>query len=160
MVKFMALAVGLLGVCTESRLPAFSTAQPRLHGLKKIAVTISTDPDCDLDRHSIKATVESKLRAAGIRVDNGSRSNLNIAIGVSMIRSGAGADLGFAYSIHVGLLQQVYLAHNPNRLTEAVTWERMSLGTSSAKELGVRCARTISREMDEFVSIYLASSEK
>ena len=138
---------------------ALCAAEPRLYGIKKISVAISADPDGDFDRTRIRTAVEEKLRSAGIRVDHASRSQLTVVIGVSMIRSDQGANLGYAYSIHVGLTQPVYLAHNPNRLTEAVTWQAMTLGTASAGELVARCERIVTRQMDEFVSVYLDGAE-
>ena len=157
--KVLALAACFFALHAETKPQAMNAVQPRLYGLKKIAVTISADPDADLDRPGVQASVESKLRSAGIRVDKGSRSQLNVIIGVSLIRSRERL-MGFAYSIHLGLTQQVYLAHNPNRLTQAVTWQTMSLGTSSADELAADCERVIAREINEFVSVYRASAER
>jgi hypothetical protein len=158
--KIPALALLLIAIHAETGPRAVPADRPRLYGIKKIAVTISADPDADLNRQRLQTAVESRLRSAGIRIDRGSRSHLAVVIGLSMIRSGEGMNLGFAYSIHLGLMQQVYLAHNPNRLTQAVTWETMSLGTSSADELAVRCERIIAWKMDEFVSVYLDGAEK
>jgi hypothetical protein len=138
---------------------AATSAHPRLSGLKKIAIGISADPDGDLDSQTLRADVESRLRSVGIHVDPKSRSHLNVIIGVSMIRTSQGARLGYAYSIHFNLTQQVYLAHNPTQLTDAVTWQSMALGTASEAELRRKCEQIIARRMDEFVSAYLEAAE-
>ena len=158
--KIVAAALILCTGCAESLLQASSTDKPRLYGLKKIAVKVSTDPDADLDQRGLQTAIEAKLRSAGIKVDKGSRSHLTVVISVSLIRSAGGENLGFAYSVHLSLIQQVYLAHNPQQLTEAATWQTMSLGTSAENELEGRCRRVIGREMDEFVAVYLSGTEK
>src|SRR5579864_7629798 len=93
----LTLALGLLMSTT------LSGSEPRLYGIKKISVSISADPDGDFDRAKIRTEVEEKLRSAGIRVDHTSRCKLTIVVGVSGIRSDQGANLGFAYSIHIAL---------------------------------------------------------
>ena len=153
--RVLALVLGIALLSAELRNPMHCAERPRLYGIKNIAVSVRADPDGDLDRQKLRTEVESKLRKAGIRVDSNSRSHLNIVIGLSAIRSDQGVGMGFAYSVHLGLTQQVYLAHNPNRMTEAVTWQTMALGIASDRELGSRCERVIGREMDEFVSVYL-----
>lgn len=139
---------------------AHATERPRLYGIKKVAVGISADPDGDLDAQGLRAAVINRLQSAGIRVDPKSRAHLNVVIGVSTIRTDSGGRLGYAYSIHLGLTQQVYLAHNPNQMTDAVTWETMAMGTASATELRQRCEQIVERRMDEFVEVYLEGIEQ
>ncbi len=154
MVRIVLAILSIFAFAAEMGTTTQAAEAPRLYGLKKLAVAISTDPDGDLDRQKLRASVEAKLRSAGIRIDNGARSRLNVVIGLTMIRSDQGTGMGFAYSVHLGLTQQVYLAHNPNQLTEAMTWQTMALGTTSEKELSARCQRAVDREIDEFVSVY------
>ena len=153
--RLLVLILAVWLVSAELRSPAECADRPRLYGIKKLAVTVQADPDGDLDRQKLRAGVEAKLRSAGIRVDNSARVRLNIVIGLSTIRSDRGAGMGFAYSVHLDLTQQVYLAHNPNRLTEAVTWQAMSLGTAPAAELSARCESVVARKTDELIAVYL-----
>src|SRR6266567_8658688 len=109
----------LLSILAISVLTA--AERPRLLGLKKIAVVVAADPLGNLDTRLLQVSVEAKLRQAGLRIDPKSRSRLNVTVGVSDIRAGNGQGLGYAYSIHVSVSQQVYLAHNTNVITDAVT---------------------------------------
>jgi hypothetical protein len=152
MARLLALVAVLAVVSAAER--------PRLYGLKKIAVSVSADPDGDLDRDRLRQLAVSKLQAAGIHVDQKSRSHLNVIIGLSTIRTDKGAGLGYAYSVNLSVSQQVYLAHNPNRLTDAVTWQMQSLGTSSAAELSHKCEQILDRRLDEFVSVYLEATQE
>src|SRR5438132_7815986 len=97
----LAMMVALAGM-------AHAADRPRLMGLKKMAVTVSADPLGNLDEKQLQASVEARLRDAGIRIDPKSRSRLNVAIGVSDIRTDKGEGLGYAYSIHLAVSQQVY----------------------------------------------------
>ena len=135
---------------------AHAADRPRLMGLKKIAVAISADPLGNLDEKQLQTAVESRLREAGIRIDPKSRSRLNVAIGISDIRNEKGARLGYAYSVHLSVSQQVYLAHNSNLMTDAVTWEGLWLGVTSRAELAKACAQSIDRRLNEFVAVYQA----
>lgn len=76
-----------------------------------------------------------------------------MTIGVSDIRAGNGQRLGYAYSIHLAVSQQVYLAHNPNILTDAVTWERLWLGIAATDELGKLCAQSIGRRLNDVLAV-------
>jgi superfamily I DNA and RNA helicase len=134
--------------------------RPRLLGLKKIAVVVAADPLGNLDTHQLQASVEAKLREAGLRIDSKSKSRLNVTVGVSDIRAGNGQGLGFAYSIHVSVSQQVYLAHNTNVMTDAVTWEGLWLGVASKTDLGKACAQSIDRRLNDFVAVYQAGLEE
>ena len=133
--------------------------RPRLMGLKKLAVVVSADPLGNFDEKQLQASVESRLREAGIRIDPKSRSRLNVAIGVSDIRNDKGAGLGYAYSVHLSVSQQVYLAHNSNILTDAVTWEGLWLGVASRAELEKACERSIERRLNDFVAVYEAGRD-
>jgi hypothetical protein len=133
--------------------------QPRLLGLKRIAVAVTAEPDGNLDRHKLRVGIEEKIREAGIRVDPKARSRLDVIIGVTPIKIGKGEDLGVAYSIHFSIRQPVYLAHNSNIMTDAVTWEGMWLGIASRAELNAKCAESISRRINEFVDVYQAGLE-
>jgi len=130
--------------------------RPRLVGLKRVAVTVTADPTGGIDTRQLQSAVESRLKEAGLRVDPKSRARLNVTIGVSDIRAGNGEGLGYAYSIHLGVSQQVYLANNPSVLTDAVTWEGVWLGIASRGDLEARCAQTLARRLDEFVAVYQA----
>ena len=133
--------------------------RPRLVGLKRIAVVVAADPLGDLDTGRLRAAVEARLRDAGIHIDAKARSRLNVTIGVSDIRTGKGEALGYAYSIHVGMSQQVYLANNPSIMTNAVTWEGVWLGIASPGDLGAKCAQSIDKRLNEFVAVYQAGLE-
>jgi phosphate-selective porin len=137
---------------------AQAAGTPRLNGIKKIAIAIAADPDGDFNTQRVRASVENRLRSAGLKIDPKSRSHLNVVMSVSIIRTDSGANVGYAYSIHLDLTQQVYLAHNPNLLTEAVTWQTMSLGTASSAELSRKCEQVIARRVEEFVGVYLAGT--
>lgn len=134
---------------------ATAAERPRLYGIKNITVAVSVDPDGDLDCDRLRVLTASKVRQAGIHVDQKSRSHLNVIIGVSAIRTENGVDLGYAYTINLSVSQQVYLAHNPNRLTDAVTWQTQSMGTASAAELRQKCEQILTRRLEEFVSVYV-----
>jgi hypothetical protein len=150
--SLLALFVALTGV-------AHAAEHPRLMGLKKMAVVVSADPLGNLDEKRLQTSVEARLRDAGIRIDPKSRSRLNVAIGVSDIRNEKGAGLGYAYSVHLSVSQQVYLAHNSNIMTDAVTWEGLWLGVTSRAELGKACAQSIERRLNEFVAVYQAGTD-
>ena len=135
---------------------AYAAERPRLMGVKKLAVVVSADPLGNLDEKQLQTSIESRLREAGIRIDPKSRSRLNVAIGVSDIRNDKGAGLGYAYSVHLSVTQQVYLAHNSNVLTDAVTWEGLWLGVASRADLPKACAQSIDRRLNELVAVYQA----
>jgi hypothetical protein len=128
--------------------------RPRLIGLKRVAVAVTADSTGGLDTRHLKTAVEARLKEAGLRIDSKARSRLNVTIGVSDIRAGNGESLGYAYSLHLGVSQQVYLANNPSVLTDAVTWEGLWLGIASRGELETTCAQSLSRRLDEFVAVY------
>jgi hypothetical protein len=141
-----ALAVGLLA----------AGERPRLVGLKRVAVAVTADSTGGLDTRQLQSAVEARLKDAGLRVDPKARAHLNVTIGVSDIRAGNGDGLGYAYSIHLGVSQQVYLANNPSVLTDAVTWEGVWLGIAARGDLGLKCTQSLARRLDEFVSVYQA----
>jgi hypothetical protein len=152
------MRVFLLSILALSVLTA--AERPRLLGLKKIAVAVAADPLGDLDTHQLQASVEARLRDAGLRIDPKSKSRLNVTVGVSDIRAGNGQGLGYAYSIHVSVSQQVYLAHNTNVMIDAVTWEGLWLGVASRGDLGKACAQSIDRRLNDFVAVYQAGLEE
>ena len=130
--------------------------RPRLMGLKRLAVTVTADPIGGLDTRPLQTAIESRLKDAGLRIDRKAHARLQVTIGVSDIRAGNGQSLGYAYSIHLGVSQQVYLAHNPNVMTDAVTWEGIWLGIASRGDLETKCAQSLAKRMDEFVEVYQA----
>ena len=150
----------LLAILVAAAAPIIAAERPRLTGLKKIAVVVSADPVGNLDEKRLQSSIELRLREAGIRVDPKSRSKLNVAIGISDIRNDKGAGLGYAYSVHLSVSQQVYLAHNSNLLTNAVTWEGLWLGVTSRTELPKACAQSIDRRLSEFVAVYQAGLDE
>ena len=150
----------LLAILVATAAPVSAAERPRLTGIKKIAVVVSADPLGNLDERHLRSEIESRLRGAGIRVDPKSRSKLNVAIGVSDIRNDKGAGLGYAYSVHLSVSQQVYLAHNSNVLTNAVTWEGLWLGVTSRSDLTKACAQSIDRRLNEFVAVYQAGLDE
>lgn len=143
------LSLLALGVLTAGE-------RPRLLGLKRVAVVVTADPLGDLDTRKMQSDVESRLREAGLRIDPKAKSRLHVTIGVSDIRTGNGQGLGYAYSIHLSVSQQVYLAHNTNIMTDAVTWEGLWLGIAARAELGKACAQSIDRRLNDFVAVYQA----
>jgi hypothetical protein len=80
-----------------------------------------------------------------------------VTIGVSNIQAGSGEGLGYAYSIHMGVSQQVYLANNPAVLIDSITWEGVWLGIASRGNLESKCSESLSRRLEEFVAVYQAS---
>ena len=150
--SILAIIVALAGISSAAE-------RPRLVGLKKIAVVVSADPLGNLDEKQLQASVESRLRETGIRIDSKARSRLNVTIGISDIRSDKGEGIGYAYSVHLAVSQQVYLAHNANILTDAVTWEGLWLGISSRADLANACAQSIGRRLNEFIAVYQAGGD-
>src|ERR1043166_2869430 len=96
----------LLTILLALPLTAAAAERPRLTGIKKIAVVVSADPLGNLDERLLQASIESRLREAGLRIDPKSHSRLNVAIGVSDIRNDKGAGLGYAYSVHLSVSTQ------------------------------------------------------
>jgi hypothetical protein len=130
--------------------------RPRLDGLKRVAVAVKADPAGSLDTRQLQSGVEARLKDAGLRIDPKARARLNVTIGVYDIRAAHSPGLGYAYSIHLGISQQVYLAHNPNVMTNAITWQGMWLGVASPGGLEAQCAQSISKRLDELVAAYQA----
>ena len=143
------LSVVPLGVLTAAE-------RPLLAGLKRVAVTVTADPAGGLDAKELQSAVDFRLRQTGLRIDPKSRERLKVTIGVSHIQAGKGEGLGYAYSIHLGVSQQVNLADNPAVLIDALTWEGVWLGIASRGNLQLKCAQGLSRRLDEFVAVYQA----
>jgi hypothetical protein len=135
-------------------------AAPSLERLKKMSVAVSADRTGGLDQSGMRAAVEAQLRSSGIQIDPKSRFCFNVTVGVCEVPTDPGAQPHYAYSVHVALNQQVYLARNPNIITEAVTWQTMSMRVASADRLQATCAADIARRVDEFLQVYRSVNEQ
>jgi hypothetical protein len=159
MMRFLVAAMALAGVVSTAAVGAKAASRGGVDRLKRMSVGVSVDTASGLDQAAIRAAVESKLRSVGIRIDPKSRNSLDVVVAVSVITNGRGAALGYAYSVHVSLNQQVYLARNPNVMTQAVTWETMSMRTSSVEELRPACGEDIARRVEEFLAVYRTAGD-
>ena len=160
MVRAVRLLPVLVCVLITAAAGSKFAAAPSLERLKKMSVAVSVDRTGGLDQSGVRAAVETQLRSSGIRIDPKSRHCFNVTVGVFEIPGDAGTQPHYAYSVHVAFNQQVYLARNPNIITEAVTWQTMSMRVASADRLQATCAADIARRVDEFLNVYKSVNEQ
>ena len=132
----------------------FSAAGSSLERLKKMSVEVSVERTGGLAASEVRGAVESRLRQAGIQIDPKSRHTFHVTVAVFEVPAEPGGLTAFAYSIHVAFNQQVYLARNPNIMTQAATWEAMSMRVASADRLRSTCTEDVVRRVEEFLDVY------
>ena len=138
---------------------AKSSAWNGLERIKKMAVAVSLDRTGGLDAADLRTNIEQRLRSAGIQIDPKSRHCLHVNVAVFEVPAYRDAPATYAYSIHITFNQQVYLASNPNIMTQAATWETMSMRVASGDRLRAACVADIARRVDEFLEVYRSVNE-
>lgn len=138
-----------------------------LRGLKGVHVlieTIARDAQRDgLTRSSLQTDVELKLRTAGIRVVTSEERFEepgwpSLYVNVNALASSTGNS--YAYSIRVGLDQEVSLWRKPTIRATATTWISASVGIVGVNRMRAAVRESVSDQVDEFLNNYLAVNPK
>jgi hypothetical protein len=153
----MALTV-LAGCCL-----AGDTAMDRatLRGLKAVKVVVDPPPPEmereGFDRDHLRASIEQKLRDAGIKIDNDAIEFLGL--GISMVQGGRKVPLSFgkapvSLTLSLGLYQVIVLSRDQTIKTVAETWEQQKVIQATAKTLDKVLPGAIDELGDQFVKAY------
>lgn len=128
-----------------------------LNGFDTLKVEVENlAPDLEqagLKKEQIQTDIETKLRAAGLKIKN-SNESINpyvvLYVSVNSIDNGVG---GFAVSVHSSLNQIVVLDRNKSLATVAGTWESRSI-VSVIKEKVQAVRGFVNGQIDLFVKAY------
>ncbi len=147
-----------------------------LKGLKEVYVSVNFGTEdvgelkkIGLSEEVIRTDVEVKLRFAGINV--ASKKDFYSITGIPLFTVDIGAyttslklftqEKGIAYSIHVELFQDTYLANNPTIKTVAGTWSIGSVGFGyTNKNIVAQIRDSIKDHVDRFINAYLSVNPK
>lgn len=126
-----------------------------LRGLLAMRVSI-TGSQTGLTKSQLQTDVELRLRLAGIKVDPGARSNLDVNVGCVGVES-----CGHICPITVALHQPVLLVRNTSISSLASTWSKVAIaipGSSGAASEYVRSQ--VADFVDKFINDYLSVNPK
>jgi hypothetical protein len=133
-----------------------------LRGLKSLGVLIEhLPPEIEkegLSRDQLRASVELKLRKAGMRVltreeSFGTAGEPHLYININVNVAKTESDI-YPYSIDLLLIQRISLVRDPNITTYGVTWSTGgvgSIGKTIVRELG----ESVEGMVDVFLKAYL-----
>ena len=132
-----------------------------LRDLDGVRVVVES-PGGALDKDQLQRVVESKLRAAGIKVQN--QGDFPVGDPFLRLRVTATAESnGIAgYNVELEFLQIVFLRRNPAlTFNSAQTWKaKGQLGLAPAARLAARVQQELSAQVDQFIEAYRASNPK
>jgi hypothetical protein len=119
-------------------------------------------PTGGLDKDQLQRAVESKLRAAGIKVQN--QGDFPVGDPFLRLRVTTTAESnGIAgYNVELEFLQIVFLRRNPAlTFNTAQTWKaKGQMGLVSAARLVGKIQQELSAQVDQFIAAYRASNPK
>ena len=132
-----------------------------LRGLRAVKVVIDPPPPemerAGFDRDHLRATIEQKLRDAGIKIDNDAIEFLGL--GISMVQGGRKVPLSFgkaavSLTLSLGLYQVIVLSRDQTIKTVAETWEEQKVIQATAKSLDHVLPGAMDELVDGFVKAY------
>jgi hypothetical protein len=140
-----------------------------LRGLQALKVVVDQPTpemvDAGFDRGFLHATIEQKLREAGIRIDNDATEFLGLSVSaarasgkrgpLSLTRGGA-----LSLVLSLGVYQVVTLSRSKDTKTVAETWGTQQVLSAQARGLDRAIADAIDEMANEFVQAYRAVNPK
>ena len=161
-VAALCLSLGTNVVAIDSK-----SNRATLKGLKGVGVLVeklaSEVEQGGLSRDQLQMEVESKLRAAGIKVltkeeavDTAGEPFLYVNINVNIAKTESDV---FPYSIDLLFIQKVSLLRDPKLTSYAITWSTGGVG-SMAKPIMGQLRESAWGMVDVFIKAYLAENPK
>lgn len=140
-----------------------------LRGLKAVKVVVDQPTpemvDAGFDRGYLQATVEQKLREAGIKIDNDALEFLGLTLSaahasgkhglLSMSRGGT-----LSLGLGLGLYQVVTLTRDKDTKTVAETWGIQQVLSAQARGLDSAIGSAIEDMTNEFIQAYRSVNPK
>lgn len=165
----MVLVVIVLVLALESTIFAINGKSnlATLRGLSGVGVLVEKLPteveQEGLTKNQLQIEIESKLRAAGIRVLTKEESLRTLGepylyININVNTAKTESDI-YPYTIDVMLIQKVSLLRNPEQTTYAVTWSTGGIGSIGKQTLS-QLHGSIGEVVDVFIKAYLTANQK
>jgi hypothetical protein len=132
-----------------------------LRGLKAVKVVVDPPPPemerAGFDRDHLRASIEQKIRDAGIKIDNDAIEFLGL--GIAMVQGGRKVPLSFgktpvSLTLSLGVYQVIVLSRDQTIKTVAETWEQQKVIQATAKSLDNVLPGAIDELADQFVKAY------
>jgi len=132
-----------------------------LRGLKAVKVVVDRPPGemerAGFDREHLRASIEQRLRDAGIKIDNDAIEFLGL--GISMAQGGRKVPLSFgkgpvSLTLSLGLYQVILLSRDQNIKTVAETWGQEKVIQATPKSLDQVLPGAIDEIAGQFVDAY------
>ena len=132
-----------------------------LRDLDGVRVVVES-PGGALDKDQLQKTVESKLRSAGIKVQNPGDFPVGdpfLRVRVTTTEESNGI---IGYNVELEFLQIVFLRRNPAlTFNSAQTWKaKGQVGLAPAPQLAGKIQQDLSAQVDQFVAAYRAANPK
>ena len=132
-----------------------------LRDLDGVRVVVES-PASGLDKDQLQKVVESKLRAAGIKVQN--QGDFPVGDPFLRLRVTTTAETNgiVGYNVDLEFLQIVFLRRNPAlTFNSAQTWKaRGQVGLAPAAQLAAKIQQELSAQVDQFIAAYRAANPK
>ena len=132
-----------------------------LRGLKAVKVIVDPpSPDIErqgVDREQLRASVELKLREAGIKIDNGAIEFVGLSI--ASVAPGRRSSLSLkkapvSLTVGLGVYQIVTLSRDQTTKTVAETWGDERIMSAAPKGLDHELSGAVDDLVDQFVKAY------
>jgi hypothetical protein len=132
-----------------------------LRDLDGVRVVVES-PGGVLDKDQLQKVVESKLRAAGIKVQNQGDFPVGDPFLRARVTTTAESNGIIGYNVELEFVQIVFLRRNPAlTFNSAQTWKaKGQMGLAPAARLAGKVQEELSAQVDQFVAAYQASNPK
>jgi len=132
-----------------------------LRDLDGVRVVVES-PAGGLDKDQLQKAVESKLRAAGIKVQNPGDFPVGDPFLRLRVTTTAESNGIVGYNVELEFLQIVFLRRNPAlTFNSAQTWKaKGQVGLAPAARLVGKIQQELSAQVDQFIAAYRASNPK
>ena len=132
-----------------------------LRDLDGVRVVVES-PGGALDKDQLQKAVESKLRAAGIKVQNQGDFPVGDPFLRLRVTTSAESNGIVGYNVELEFLQIVFLRRNPAlTFNSAQTWKaKGQLGLAPAARLAGKVQEGLSAQLNQFIEAYRASNPK
>lgn len=166
--RYVILALIAITVCMGGVL-ARVVSEPKdvLAGLGGMYVVVEDfdlgAEEAGLTEEKVRGDVELQLRLAGIKVlsaEEGLATKSKAFLYVTVTTVKGELHQEYAGSVEVSLRERVYLAREPETMTLAATWDKISIGLGSSDIAKSKIRESIKDLVDEFINDYLAANQK
>jgi hypothetical protein len=132
-----------------------------LRDLDGVRVVVES-PGGSLDKDQLQKAVESRLRAAGIKVQNPGDFPVGDPFLRARVATTAESNGMVGYSVELEFVQIVFLRRNPAlTFNTAQTWKaKGQMGLAPAARLAGMIQQDLAAQVDQFVAAYQASNPK